>query len=226
MLDLDHVTFSYDGRPALADFTYHFEMGKCYCIVGPNGCGKSTLFRILNGLSFPEKGTYRVDGTAVTERAMKKKEFAKELHRKVGFIFQNAEVQLFCRTVEDEIAFGLQQLALPENEIRERTEKYIKLLGLDELRQRAPFTLSGGEQKRTALAAVLAMEPQVLILDEPVSGLDEDGEKWMTDFIRSIKGPERLIIIATHRHELSEAVADEVLHMTKEHRLMTDRAEP
>ncbi len=148
-------------------------------------------------------------------------EFAKELHRKVGFIFQNAEVQLFCRTVEDEIAFGLQQLALPENEIRERTETYIHLLGLGELRQRAPFTLSGGEQKRTALAAVLAMEPQVLILDEPVSGLDEDGEKWMTDFIRSIRGPERLIIIATHRHELSEAVADEVLHMTKEHRLLT-----
>ena len=220
MLTLDHVSFTYGDHTALSDITYQFELGKCYCIEGPNGSGKSTLFRILNGLSFPTAGTYSIEEQPVNAKTMKNPAFAKNLHRRIGFIFQNSEVQLFCKTVEDEIAFGLFQLGYGESEVRSRTDRYIEALGLEELRSRAPFSLSGGEQKRTALAAVLAMEPQVLILDEPVSGLDEDGEQRMIKFLNQQKKPDRMLIVATHRHELSEMIADKILKMNKQHRLI------
>lgn len=221
IIELDHLFYQYpDGSAALDDITLRFDTGLCWCLRGPNGCGKSTLFRILNGLSFASSGEYRFDGTPVTEKRMRDPKAARELHRRTGFVFQNPEIQLFCRSVEDEIAFGLYQLGLPEALIRERTERYLALTGLTPLRSRAPFNLSGGEKKRCALAAVLAMEPEVLILDEPISGLDEDGQRWILSFLETLKSPERLILIATHHHETAERLADRELQMTKEHRLL------
>ena len=218
MITLDHVSYKYpDGTLALDDISLRLTAGRCYCLSGPNGCGKSTLFRILNGLSFATAGSYLLNGEAITEKKLRDKAFAASFHRSIGYIMQNTEVQLFTRSVEDEIAFGLYQMGLPEEEVTARVEKYISLLGLEPLRRRAPFNLSGGEKKRTALAAILAMEPPVLIMDEPLSGLDEDGQIWVTDFIQSLKTPDRLLLIATHNKDLISEIADETIHMTKDH---------
>jgi cobalt/nickel transport system ATP-binding protein len=195
-------------------------MGTCYSIIGPNGCGKSTLFRVLNGLSFPTKGRFIFDGTVIDERYLKDEQNARDFHRRIGYVFQDSEVQLFTRSVEDEIAFGLFQLGLDEKEVEERVEYYLKLLEIEELRYRAPFNLSGGEKKRVALAAIFAMKPEVLILDEPLAGLDEEGQKFITDFIIKQKSTDKLIIISTHNRELAEAVSDVVVHMDKNHKFV------
>lgn len=218
MIQLHDVSFSYPQSTAVSHVTYTFEMGKCYVLHGPNGCGKSTLFRILNGLDFPTSGKYFFDGEEITEKKMRSQKFAKSFHKRIGYVFQNSEIQLFTKSVEDEIAFGLHQLGLANDEIISRVEKYIRLLKLQNVRSRAPFNLSGGEKKRAALAAVLAMEPSVLILDEPISGLDEEGQKWITQFICSIKSPDKLIILATHNREFIKQIADVEIIMNKEHR--------
>lgn len=220
IMELEHVSFVYpDGTPALRNISLRLESGSCYCLQGPNGCGKSTLFRILTGLSFADSGEYRFDGMPVTAGTLADRRRAGEFHRRVGFVFQNTELQLFCRSVEDEVAFGLRQMELPEEEIERRTEEYLRMTGLLELRRRAPFALSGGEKKRCALAAVLAMEPSVLILDEPISGLDEDGQRWVLDFAEGLKGPDRLLLVATHHQETAGRLADVRLLMTKDHTL-------
>lgn len=221
MIELQNVSFSYNkGTAALSHLSYTFNMGKCCCIQGPNGCGKSTLFRILNALSFPTAGKYIFDGDEITEKKMRDASFARSFHARIGYVMQNSEIQLFCQSVEDEIAFGLYQLKLPQEEVEKKVEHYISLLELEDIRHRAPFTLSGGEKKRTALAAVFAMEPQVFIMDEPISGLDEDGQEWITDFIKKMKSADRLMIIATHNHEFADMVADEKIFMNKAHTII------
>ncbi len=220
MIRLENISYKYDSGIVLDDISYEFQMGKCYSIIGPNGCGKSTLFRVLNGLSFPTKGRFIFDGTVIDERYLKDEQNAREFHRRIGYVFQDSEVQLFTRSVEDEIAFGLFQLGLDEKEVEERVEYYLELLEIEDLRYRAPFNLSGGEKKRVALAAIFAMKPEVLILDEPLAGLDEDGQKFITDFIIKQKSADKLIIISTHNRELAEAVSDEVVHMDKNHKFV------
>ncbi|HUM84049.1 MAG TPA: ABC transporter ATP-binding protein [Lachnospiraceae bacterium] len=219
LIKLKNLTYAYPEGRALDGLSAEFYPGRCYVLQGPNGCGKSTLFRILTGLDFASEGEYSFDGKKITAGVMKDRKFAKEFHRRIGFIFQNSEVQLFTGSVEDEIAFGLFQLGLPENEVRMRTDRYIRLLELEGVRTRAPFRLSGGEKKRTALAAVLSMEPEVLILDEPLSGLDEDGQEWIMHFLENAKSPGRLMLIATHQKEFAGRIADEEIFMNKYHRI-------
>lgn len=220
MMELKNVSFSYEEGIVLDDVSYTFENGKCYVIEGPNGCGKSTLFRILNGLSFAQKGAYLFNGEEITEKKMKDPSFAKNFHRRIGYLFQNSETQLFTRSVEDEVAFGLYQLGYDDTEVKKRTDVWLKRLNLEQLWTRTPFTLSGGEKKRCALAAVLAMEPQVLIMDEPIAGLDEDGQEWIMNFISSLKDENRLIIIATHDRLLTEKTADIRVVMDKNHHIV------
>lgn len=218
LIRLENISYSYEKYKALDKVSLSFEK-KCYVIQGPNGCGKSTLFRILTGLSFPSGGHYYFKGEEVNEKYLKSDRNRMKFHKAIGFVFQDPEVQLFTRSVEDEIAFGLFQLDKDPSEIRETVDKYIKMLNLENVRERAPFNLSGGEKKRVALAAILAMDPEILILDEPLNGLDEDGQNFVTSLLFKLKSTGRLIILSSHNSAFSEKIADTHILMNKDHRI-------
>jgi cobalt/nickel transport system ATP-binding protein len=222
MIELSHITYTYpsSGQKALDDVSLTIEDGTCAVLEGPNGCGKSTLFRILLGLSFPQKGTYLFDGEEITEKKLKNEACAAAFHKKIGFVFQNSEVQLFTDSVANEIAFGLYQLHLPENEVRERVEKALSEFGLTDLRDRAPFQLSGGEQKRTAMAAVFSMEPKVIVLDEPLASLDEDGQAFVLSYLKARRDEGTTLIVATHSRDLASSLGDTCIRMDKNHRIL------
>lgn len=217
LLELDHISYSYGDIPALKDLSFCFEKGHTYCLEGPNGCGKSTLFRILTGLSFPDSGKYIFEGTEITEKKMKDPEFSGNFHFRQGVLLQNSDVQLFTGSVEDEIQFGLLNQGLDRRVCQERTEKYLDLLNLQKLRKRAPFHLSGGEKKKVALAAVLAMEPDVFILDEPLNGLDEETRENVTGVIQNLRSPEHLVLVASHDRDFMTEVADRRVFMEDGH---------
>lgn len=220
MIELKKISFSYDQRKVLDHISAVFPEEQCTCVDGPNGCGKSTMFRLLNGLEEPQEGEYLLDGEQITAEKLKNKNFARSFHQKIGYVFQDSETQLFTRSVEDEIAFGLYQLKVPSDEIHAITEKYIEMMDLNEVRKQAPFTLSGGEKKRTALAAVLAMDPKVLILDEPGASLDEDGQQWLMNFLKQLKAQKKTILIATHQREMIDALANQIITMNKDHQIV------
>lgn len=221
LIELENVSFRYRGETeeALRSVSFSMDFGGCFCVTGPNGSGKSTLFRILAGLDFPSTGTYRFDGEEITAARMKKEAFACALHRKIGYLFQDSDAQLFCSSVEEEIAYGLEQTGIPDKAVREKTEQYLTLFHLEKVRKRAPFHLSGGEKKRTALAAILITDPKVLILDEPYNNLDEDMQAWLLAFLKKLKSPDRLLIFADHHRNSAGALADHFLVLGKDHRI-------
>lgn len=219
LFHLEDVCYSYDGLIALRYISLDVRRGETIALQGSNGCGKSTLLKLINGLIYPEQGSYSFEGKEISEKTMKNSLFAKNFHQKVGFIFQNADVQLFCGSVEEEIAFGPQQMGLPENEVRERTEDMIRLLGLEKLRERAPYHLSGGEKRKTAIACILSMNPEVLVLDEPLAGLDKKTQKWLLEFLQELQRAGKTMIFSTHSDELAAALADRIVCISDEHEI-------
>ena len=180
-------------------------------IIGPTGSGKSTLIQLMNGLLKPEQGQVLIEGTDLSGL---KGSGLKQIRRKVGLVFQYPENQVFEETVSREIAYGPRNLGLDKREIEARVHKAMDFVGLDyeEYKERSPFALSGGQMRRVAIAGILAMEPQVLILDEPTAGMDPQGRRDILDRIAAIqKKMSMTVILVSHNMEDIARLADKVL---------------
>ena len=221
LFELADVEFHYsDGTPALESITLSIEMGDRIAILGANGSGKSTLLRILNGLLFPDKGKVQFDGEELSERSLATPEFNQRFRQAVGFVFQNADAQLFNATVYEEVAFGPGQLGLKEDEVRKRTDDVLNFLGIHHLAERPPFRLSGGEKRKVAIASILSMNPEVLIFDEPFLGLDPRSQSWLVHTLKQLQSAGKTTIIATHTLDIVSQVANEVVVLSEAHQFI------
>jgi cobalt/nickel transport system ATP-binding protein len=179
-------------------------------VIGSNGAGKSTLFRHFNGILKPASGSVLIRGEPITRANIK------EVRKFVGIVFQNADDQIFSPTVEQDVAFGPTNLGLDEQTVMHRVDEALRLVGIEELRDRVPHHLSGGEKKRVAIAGVIAMEPEVLVLDEPTAGLDPKGVADLIGFINNLsKKYGMTVIFSTHDVSLVPEVADYVYVMNR-----------
>ncbi len=217
MINLENVCFEYEDSVALKNITLNIAKGESVGLEGDNGCGKTTLIKLMNGLIFPTSGEYFFEGEKINSKSMKNERFAKAFHQKVGYVFQNPENQLFCSSVEEEIAFGPRQMGLSKEEVQMRCNDVMKLLGIENIAQRAPYHLSGGEKKKTALACVLSMNPEVLILDEPLNGLDRKTRETLLQVLKALKSAGKTLIIATHDENLLNQLSDRIITLTDEH---------
>jgi energy-coupling factor transporter ATPase len=215
IIETKNLTYTYPGatKPSIRDVSIKIEKGEFALITGPSGCGKTTLCRCFNGL-IPHfyqgelKGEITVAGLRVTEHQIY------ELATHVGLVFQNPENQLFALSVEKDVAFGLENLGIPREEIRKRVDWALKLTGVYELRDRTPTELSGGQQQRVAIASVLAMQPEVIVLDEPTSFLDPLGAKKIFEVIYELNRKLGItIVLVEHRLDLTAKYADHIIIM-------------
>lgn len=209
--------FAYEDVATLRHIDLDIAAGDCAVLMGDNGCGKSTLLRAINALVFPAQGSYLFDGQPVTERSMQDAAFSKQLHARIGFIFQDSDAQLFCANVEDEVAFGPRSMGLSDTEVSARVNDTLALLGIEHLRTRAPYHLSGGEQKKVAIGCILSMNPDVYCFDEPLNALDAGTRRWLVDFFGQLKQAGKTLVIATHDQSLADTVADYFVYMGPEH---------
>jgi len=210
------------GAESLCGVTLDISAGEHVAIVGANGSGKSTLLKALDGLVFCSAGSIQAFGKPLTEDSLEESEFRREFRSRVGFVFQDADVQLFCSNVADELAFGPLQLDLPEVEVRERIDEVSRGLRLEKLLDRAPYTLSGGEKKRVAIGAVLTMRPDVLLMDEPTNALDPRSQVWLLDVLAEIKREGRTVVIATHDLSAAEESCDRMVVLSEDHEVVAD----
>lgn len=226
IFELRNVSYTYPGRfDALKNVTLKIDHGEQVTIMGANGSGKSTLLSILNGLIFPSSGEFYAFGNQVTEDAfdsLEGNEAAQYFRKKVGFVFQNPDVQLFCSTVYDEVAFGPLQLDLTKEEVVRRVDDVMKLVGIEHLKSRAPHTLSGGEKKKVCIASVLSVNPDVLLLDEPTGGLDPRSQLWLIEMLQELAKAGKTIITATHDLDIIEQISNRAVVFGEDHTIKVD----
>lgn len=215
---LEGVEYHYGRIPALKGIDLTVKKGECLSVLGTNGSGKSTLLKVLDGLHFPPRGKVSFLGEPLTE------EFAAtgSFRKRVGFVFADPDVQLFSPTVFDEVAFGPMQLGLGKEEVLTRAGEVMEMLGISPLAARPPHTLSSGEKKKVAIAAVLAVNPEVLLLDEPTNGLDPRTQVWLIELLEELKGLKKTFVIATHDLSLAEDVAERAVVLDESHRIVAD----
>jgi len=209
------LTYTYPGgnKPSLRDVSLSIDKGEFVILTGPSGCGKTTLCRCFNGL-IPHfyagelKGELSVTGLKVDEHPIS------EMAKRVGLVFQNPENQLFALSVEKDVAFGLENLGMPREAMRERVDWALRMTGIEELRERAPHELSGGQQQRVAIASVLAMQPEIMVFDEPTSFLDPLGAQRIFEVINDLKNKLGItVVLVEHRLDLASRYADHVIIM-------------
>lgn len=220
LIRFSHVSYTYDdGTVALDDVSFDMAAGETIALTGPNGSGKSTVLRIMNALSFPRSGTFSFDGEAIEASTMKDQLFAKRFHQRLGYIFQNSDTQLFCPSVREEVAFGPRQMGLPQEEVERRTDDMLRALDIEKLQTRAPYRLSGGEKRRVALACIISMNPDALVLDEPMNGLDEDAQAWLLAFLGTMAASGKTVLITTHHRDVVKQLAAREIHLDKFHHI-------
>ncbi|MDE3181422.1 MAG: ABC transporter ATP-binding protein [Acidobacteriota bacterium] len=217
------LTFRYNQSRALESVNVSIRPGCRVGLLGANGSGKSTLLRLLDGLCFPDEGSIEFCGEPLTSERMQDAAFALSFHRRVGLLFQNPDVQLFCPTVFDEVAFGPLQLRWPKSEIRRRVLDMLETIEIAHLKDRSPHHLSMGEKKRVALASVLVVDPEILLLDEPTAMLDPKSASHMISFLIGWKGGPKTVITATHDLDHIEDIADQC-YVLQEGRVLAEGA--
>ncbi|MFW5972049.1 MAG: energy-coupling factor transporter ATPase [Bacillota bacterium] len=216
-IEVKNVTHIYNqdnAVKALDDINLVINEGEFIGLVGHTGSGKSTLVQLFNGLIKPTQGQVIIDGVDISD----KKGNWKRIRQQIGLVFQYPEHQIFEESIYHDIAFGPRNLNLDENEIKKRVKDSLELMGLDfnKFKDRSPFNLSGGQQRKVAIAGVLAMKPEVLILDEPSAGLDPEGRKQLIDLLRFLHSDTGMtIILISHRMEEIANLADRVIVMNK-----------
>ena len=217
LLTFTDVCFAYDNVPSLVHVTFTIRRGDTVAILGPNGAGKSTLLSLLNGIHFPETGRYLFEGTEITAEKMREHRYSKWFHQRVGFIWQDPGAMLFCPTVEEELAFGPQQMGLDETLVQERVKDALGFFNIAHLCGRAPYTLSGGEKRRVAMAAIFTVNPAVWTFDEPTANLDDDGLESLQSLLRELRAAGKTIIFSTHDEAFAHSFATKILHVHKDH---------
>lgn len=204
---VEDVHFSYNGHEVLKGVSLTVRTGEVLALMGENGAGKTTLIKHFNGLLKPQKGRVLVFGKDTREASVA------QLARRVGLVFQNPDHQLFAESVEEEILFTLRNMGYPESRVKERCEYVLRLFDLDKYGQRSPYTLSVGERKRLAIAAVVSHDPDVLVLDEPTAGQDYFNKSKLARVINAMKVKGKGIVIVTHDVEFAAQIADRVALM-------------
>ena len=216
---LENVSFTYqEGTPlastALSDVSLTIEDGSYTALIGHTGSGKSTILQLLNGLLVPSQGSVRVFDTLITSTSKNKD--IRQIRKQVGLVFQFAENQIFEETVLKDVAFGLQNFGVSEEDAEQIAREKLALVGIDEsLLNRSPFELSGGQMRRVAIAGILAMEPAILVLDEPTAGLDPLGRKELMNLFRKLHQLGMTIVLVTHLMDDVAEYANQVYVMEK-----------
>jgi cobalt/nickel transport system ATP-binding protein len=204
---VDRVAVRSGGRTVLDDVSFQVGAGERVVVLGVNGCGKTTLLRLLDGLAFADAGEVRYAGRALAPAALDDAAFRRRFRGEVGLLFQNVDAMLFNPTVADEIAFGPRQLGLAD--VEGRVGRWAETFAVQDLLARAPFELSGGEKKRVALAALLAVEPRVLLLDEATAGLDPASVGLLVDVLAGIRG--LTVVASTHNLSMATELGDRAI---------------
>ncbi len=218
VVKLEHITYAYESEKVLDDVSLSIEHGECVVLMGNNGCGKSTLLKVCNGL-IDFDGDYWFEGELINQKVLKDSKKSKEFHQRIGYVFQNSDVQLFSTHVYEEIAFAPSQMNLSDEEINQRVNDIIQLLDLEKLKDRAPYQLSGGEKRKVALGCVLSQNPDLLILDEPLASLDSKSQKWLYSFLNELKKSGKTMLIATHDEEFAKSIGDRIVYMSDDHKV-------
>ncbi len=220
IIKAEDVSYRYYGRiPAILDATFEIRKGERFALIGANGSGKSTLLQIMGGLIHPTSGKVFFSGEELSEEALRNKEFTKSFRRRLGYVFQDSEVQLFCPTVLDEMLYGPMQMGLSETAALERAGEIMEMLNIENLRDRPSYMLSGGEKKRVAIGSVLTVNPEVLLFDEPTNGLDPRTQCFLMELLVALSNAGKTIVIATHDLSLVDELHARVAVLSEAHRI-------
>jgi len=231
IFEIRGVSFSYPGSYpgacpghslTLSDVSFSVERGERLAILGANGSGKSTLLHLMDGLYFARSGTIKAFGEAMTPESVERPPFGPRFRKEVGYLFQNSDAQLFCPSVEEELAFGPLQVGWTRQEIGGRISDTLDLLGIGGLRNRPPHGLSSGEKKKVALASLLVLSPSVLLLDEPTAGLDPRSQGNLLELLEDLHERGLTLVTATHDLELLPHIAERVMVFGEDHRIAAD----
>lgn len=202
-----NLSFTYpDGTEALKNINIQINKGEKIAIMGPNGAGKSTLFSHFNGLSEPTSGHVEIDG----EKIVFKREELLKVRQKVGIVFQDPNDQLFAPTVREDVAFGPMNLGLDYDEVKRRISESLEMVGMSGFEDKTPHHLSGGQQKRVAIAGIIAMKPEIMILDEPTAGLDPEGVDKVLNILNKLNSKGISIVISSHDIEMVNQFANKI----------------
>lgn len=220
IIRLEDISYSYYEKiPAVRDITLTIKEGERFAIIGANGTGKSTLLQIMSGLVHHSKGTFYFREHEVSEQTLRNKSFLRFFRERLGYVFQDSDVQLFCPTVLDELLYGPLQLEINEREALDRAFEVMKMLNIEGLKDRPSYMLSGGEKKRVSIGSVLTMNPEVLLFDEPTNGLDPRTQCFLVELLLALSEAGKTVVLATHDLSLVAELQTQVALLSEEHRI-------